>query len=114
LKASNFTGTRNWSEASSGNPRTITSGSFTVTQTVSGCTSGNSNSVTANPTAIPSAPTLGIVNNCGNSTVTASNFTGTLNWSDAEIGRAPTMASGNYTVTQTVSSCTSGSSNSVI
>ena len=113
ITASGFTGSLTWSDAGTGNPRTVTSGSFTVTQTVGGCTSSSSNSVTANPTPVPGAPTLGIVNNCGNSTVTASNFSGILTWSDAGSGNPRTITSGSLTVTQTLSGCTSANSNQV-
>ncbi len=113
ITASGVSGTLNWSDAGSGNPRTVVSGSYTVTQTVSGCVSANSNSVTANPIPVPSAPILSIVNNCGNSTITASSVSGTLNWSDAGSGNPRTVASGTFTVTQTVSGCTSANSNAV-
>ncbi len=113
LTASGFTGTLTWSDAGTGNPRTVGAGTYTVSQTVAGCISANSNSVTAAPTAVPSAPTLAVVNNCGNSTITASGVTGTLNWSDAGTGNPRTVTSGSYTVTQTVGGCNSASSNSV-
>ncbi len=113
ITASNYTGTLSWSDGGSGNPRTVTAGSYTVTQTVNNCTGAASNQVTASPLPVPSAPTLQVVNNCGNSTITASNYTGTLSWSDGGNGNPRTVTAGSYTVTQTVNNCTSVASNQV-
>ncbi|MCO5261142.1 MAG: choice-of-anchor D domain-containing protein [Crocinitomicaceae bacterium] len=81
------------------------SGTYTVTQTISGCTSSPA-SVTANPTAGPAAPTVSVVDNCGSSTLSA---VGTgLTWSTGETTPSITVySSGTYTVTQTISGCTS-------
>src|SRR5204863_286910 len=97
ITATGVTGSLTWSDAGSGNPRTVASGSFTATQTTGGCTSGNSNSVTANPTGALAAPVLSIADNCGSSTITATGVTGTLNWSDAGSGNPRTVASGSFT-----------------
>jgi len=117
LTASNFTGTLNWSDNVTGNPtRTVTNAaSFTVTQTINGCTSTASNAVTTAPIAIPTAPTLAVANNCGSSTLTASNFTGTLNWSDNVVTTSPRTVTNaaTFTVTQTANGCTSVASNAV-
>ncbi|MBL1279383.1 MAG: choice-of-anchor J domain-containing protein, partial [Fluviicola sp.] len=60
-----------WSTAETTSSITVTTGgAYTVTQTVAGCTSANG-SGTANPTAIPAAPTVTVVDNCGSSTLTA-------------------------------------------
>ncbi len=116
LTASNFTGTLNWSDNGTGNPRTVTNAAtFTVTQTVNGCTSAASSAVTTAPIAIPTAPTLAVANNCGSSVLTASNFTGTLNWSDNVVTTSPRSVTNaaTFTVTQTVNGCTSVASNAV-
>jgi gliding motility-associated-like protein len=115
ITASGVTGTLIWSDAGTGNPRTVTTAaSYTVTQTLNGCTSAVSNSVTSVPKTIPSAPTLALVDNCGNSTITASGVTGTLTWSDAGTGNPRTVTTAaSYTVTQTINGCTSAASNSV-
>jgi hypothetical protein len=57
----------------------------------------------------PPAPSVGVVDNCnGTSTLTASAFTGSLKWSTNETTTSITVSSaGTYTVTQTVSGCTS-------
>ena len=58
ITATGATGTLTWSDAGTGNPRTVTTpGIFTVTQTTGGCTSLLSNSVTAAPVALPVTPT---------------------------------------------------------
>jgi hypothetical protein len=116
VTASNFTGTLAWSDGGSGNPRSVsTTTALTVTQTINGCTSDASNSVTPAPKSKPGAPTLQVVNNCdGTSTVTASNFTGTLAWSDGGSGNPRSVSTTTaLTVTQTINGCTSDASNSV-
>ncbi|MDD4968310.1 MAG: hypothetical protein PHT07_02660 [Paludibacter sp.] len=59
--------------------------------------------------SIPDAPTVDVVNNCdGTSTLTASNYTGTLLWSTMETTPTITVTvAGVYTVTQTVGGFTS-------
>jgi len=115
ITATGVTGTLTWSDGGSGNPRTVTTaGTYTVTQTVGGCPSPASNAVTTAPLPVPAAPVLTVVNNCGNSTITATGVTGTLTWSDAGTGNPRTVTTaGTYTVTQTVGGCTSISSNAV-
>src|SRR5205814_178725 len=55
-----------WSTGQTTPSITVTSaGTYTVTQTVGGCISANG-SGTAAPKAIPSAPVVTVVNNCGN------------------------------------------------
>lgn len=80
-------------------------GSYTVTQTVGGCESTPA-SVTANPTAIPSVPTVTVVDDCGSSVLTATGSN--LLWSTGETTASITVATGgSYTVTQTVNGCES-------
>ncbi len=107
LTAANYTGSILWSTGASTASITISaSGSYTVTQTVNGCT--NSGSGTAAPIDIPSAPIVTVTNNCGNSVLTASNYTGTLLWNTGASTSSITVATaGTYTVTQTVNGCTS-------
>ncbi len=115
ITATGVTGTLTWSDAGTGNPRTVTTaGTYTVTQTVGGCTSPVSNSITTAPLPVPAAPVLTVVNNCGSSTITATGVTGTLTWSDAGTGNPRTVTTaGTYTVTQTAGGCTSPVSNSI-
>ena len=58
---------------------------------------------------VPSAPTVTVVDNCdGTSTLTASNYIGSLLWSTGETTASITVTTaGEYTVTQTVNGCTS-------
>jgi hypothetical protein len=114
ITASGFTGTLNWNDGGSGNPRIVIAGNFSVTQTVNGCQSANSNVVSANPLGLPSTPVLSVVNNCGNATITATNTSGILTWSDGGSGNPRTVTSGTFTVFQTVSGCASANSNPVI
>ncbi|MFM6925310.1 MAG: gliding motility-associated C-terminal domain-containing protein, partial [Ferruginibacter sp.] len=116
ITATGVTGTLTWSDAGTGNPRTVTTaGTYTVTQTVGGCTSPVSNAVTTAPLPVPAAPVLTVVNNCGSSVITATGVTGTLTWSDAGTGNPRTVTTaGTYTVTQTTGGCTSTNSNAVI
>jgi gliding motility-associated-like protein len=115
ITATGVTGTLTWSDAGTGNPRTVTTaGTYTVTQTTGGCTSVASNAVTTAPLPVPTAPVLTVVNNCGSSTITATGVTGTLIWSDAGTGNPRTVTTaGTYTVTQTSGGCTSIASNAV-
>lgn len=115
ITATGVTGTLTWSDAGTGNPRTVTTaGTYTVTQTTGGCASINSNAVTTAPLPVPAAPVLTVVNNCGNSTITATGVTGIITWSDAGNGNPRTVTTpGTYTVTQTVGGCNSLVSNSV-
>ena len=108
LTASGYTGSLLWSTGATTTSITVTTpGTYTVTQTVNGCTS-QAGSGEATPKTIPAAPVVGVVNNCGNSVLTASGYTGTLLWSTGETTASITVtAGGTYTVTQTVNGCTS-------
>ncbi len=83
----------------------------TITYTVTGTDDNNcSNTFTSTITVytIPDPPTVNVVNNCGSSTLTASDYTGTLLWSTAENSFSITVtAAGSYTVTQSENGCTS-------
>ncbi len=109
LTATGFTGTLLWSTSATTTSITVnTPGAYTVTQTVNGCTS-SAGSGTAAPKSTPPAPAVTVVDNCnGTSTLTASGYTGTLLWSTSATTASITVnAAGTYTVTQTVSGCTS-------
>ncbi|NVO02874.1 MAG: T9SS type A sorting domain-containing protein, partial [Bacteroidetes bacterium] len=108
LTASAYTGSLLWSSAeSTASITTNSAGTFTVTQTENGCTS-IAGSGTAAPIAIPVAPTVSVTDNCGNSTLTASSFTGTLLWSSGEsTASITTTTAGTFTVEQTENGCTS-------
>ncbi len=60
-------------------------------------------------------PTVTVVDNCdGTSTLTASNFTGTLLWSTGATTTSITVnTAGTYTVTQTVNGCTSAAGSGI-
>lgn len=109
LTATGFTGTLLWSTSATTVSITVnTSGTYTVTQTMNGCTSLSGSGIAA-PKSTPPAPTVVVVDNCnGTSTLTASGFTGTLLWNTSATTASITVnATGTYTVTQTVSGCTS-------
>ncbi|MBL7741152.1 MAG: DUF4082 domain-containing protein, partial [Chitinophagaceae bacterium] len=108
LTASDFTGTLLWSNtATSGSITVNDAATYTVTQTINGCVSPAGSGVSA-PKLIPSAPTVTVVNNCGNSVLTASDFTGTLLWSNtATSGSITVTDAATYTVTQTIDGCVS-------
>ena len=114
ITAADYTGSLTWSDAGTGNPRTVGAGTYSVTQTVNGCVSVVSNTVTAAPKTAPSAPTLSVLDNCNNtSTITATDYTGSLTWSDAGTGNPRTVGAGTFSVTQTINGCVSLASNTV-
>jgi hypothetical protein len=86
-----------------------TAATYTVTTTnASGCTLQGSG--VAAPKTTPTAPVVNVVNNCdGTSTLTASEYTGTLLWSTGESTASITVqTAATYTVTTTnASGCTS-------
>ena len=84
LTAYDFTGSLLWSTGETTASITVTSaGTYTVTQTVNGCASPEASGIAA-PHLIPSAPIVSVVDNCENSVLTASGFTGSLLWSTGE------------------------------
>ena len=73
-----------------------------------------SNTAVLTVNAIPSAPGVDVVNNCGNSVLTASVAPGSLLWSNGASTQSITVVTaGTYTVTQTVNGCTSTAGNGV-
>ena len=107
------TGTLLWSTGENTSSITVnTAGTYTVTQTVNGCTSAAGSGIAA-PKAIPSAPVVTVVNNCGTSTLSTT-ATGTLLWSTGENTSSITViTAGTYTVTQTVNGCTSAAGSGI-
>lgn len=110
LTASGVTGTLLWSNGETIPVITVPSGTYTVTQTINGCVSP-SGTGTAVSLAIPSAPVITVVNDCGFSTLTASNTTGSLSWSNGSTATSITVTNaGSYSVIQTVGTCVSAAS----
>lgn len=114
LTASGYTGTLLWNTAETTESITVTTGgTYTVAQTLDGCTS-TAGSGTASPLSVPSAPVVEVINNCGNSILTASGYSGSLLWSTGETTESITVTvAGTYTVTQTISGCTSPAANGI-
>ena len=112
LTASNYNGTLLWNNGSTASSITVTNSAiYTVTVTSSnGCT--NSVCVTSAPKTIPNLPTVSVNNICGSSILTASNYIGTLLWSNGSTASSITVTnSAVYTVTVTSSNgCTSSKS----
>ena len=68
----------------------------------------NSNAATVTINAVPASPVVTVVNNCANSVLTATSFSGSLLWSNGATTSSITVTSaGTYTVTQKVNGCTS-------
>lgn len=107
--STNATGSLVWSTGATGSSITVTTaGAYTVTQTVNGCVSG-AGSGTAAPKAVPAAPSITAVNNCGN-TVLSTNAVGTLSWSTGATTSSITVTTGgNYSVTVTNGGCSASS-----
>ncbi len=95
----------------SGNKATVQADAGTYNNlvvSVNGCISGNGINVSLSDPNPPSKPTVSVANNCEESVLTASNYTGTLKWSTGETSKSITVSSaGTYSVTQTVNGCTS-------
>ena len=108
LTATGTTGSLLWSNGATTPSITVPSGgTYSVTQTVNGCVSAPGTNIAA-PKAIPIAPNVAVANNCGNSVLTASGFTGSLLWSNGATTNLITVTTaGIYTVTQTVNGCVS-------
>ena len=109
LTAGGFTGSLLWSNGATTASITVTTaGTYTVTQTVNGCTSPAGSGIAAPVSSNVTAPTVTVVNNCGNSVLTAGSFTGSLLWSNGATTSSITVTTGGtYTVSQTVNGCTS-------
>ncbi len=95
---------------SSGKISGFTAGqSYTVSANTSQCTSPQSDQFTIN-TAIgaPNPPTINVSNECGQSVLTASNYSGSLLWSTSETTESITVYDSEvYTLEQTVNGCIS-------
>jgi hypothetical protein len=115
LTASQYTGSLLWSNGATTSSITVTNAAaYTVKQTVNGCASAMG-SGTAAPKAIPATPVVTVVNNCGNSVLTASQYTGTLLWSNGATSSSITVTNAaTYTVKQTVNGCTSATASGTV
>ena len=106
-----------WSNNATTASITVTNAAvYTATQTgANGCVSPVG-SATSAPRTIPTAPTVHVTNNCGNSLLTAANFTESVLWSTGATSTSITVNNAQtYTVTQVsangcVSSPASGTS----
>ena len=101
-------GTLLWSTGKTTTSITVTTGgTYSLTRTVNGCTSAVCTGVAA-PTAIPPAPVVTVVNNCGSSTLSTT-ATGALIWShQGEATQSITVTTpGIYSVTQFANGCNS-------
>lgn len=101
-----------WSTGATASSITVTTGGiYTVTQTVNGCTS-TAGSAIATPAVTPLTPVVTVVNNCGNSVLSATGLN--LVWSTGATTSSITVTTGGtYTVTQATGSCFSGSGSGV-
>ncbi len=108
LTASNYTGALLWNNGSATSSITVSApASYTVSQTVNGCKSSFASGLAA-PKQVPSAPTVTVADNCGNSLLTAGNYTGSLLWNTGETTTSITaITGGTYAVSQTIDGCTS-------
>ena len=76
--------------------------------TADGCTSANGVSASLSDPNPPPPPTVTVQDNCGESVLTATNYTGLLTWSTGESTQSITVTDpGSYAVTQTVNGCIS-------
>lgn len=76
--------------------------------TVDGCTSADGINATVLEGVLPNPPVINMENLCGESILTASDYTGTLLWSTGETTESITVTkAGDYTISQTVNGCTS-------
>jgi hypothetical protein len=109
LTASNYTGTLLWSNGQSTPSITVTaSGGYSVTQTIDGCLSPAATG-TAAPKSIPPTPVINVVDNCNStSTITATNTTGTLLWSNGSSATSQVVnIAETYYLVQTINGCIS-------
>jgi hypothetical protein len=64
--------------------------------------------------AIPAAPVVNVTNNCGNSVLTATSFTGSLLWSNGAVTPSITVqTAGSHSVTQTIKGCISAAGSKI-
>ena len=103
---------------------TVSSGTASVTAatgtynnlqiTVNGCTSAPGINASLTDPTPPTAPTVAVQNNCGESVITASNYTGTLLWSTGETTESIVVTEpGTYTVTQMLNGCISDAASTI-
>lgn len=89
--------------------KAVSAGNATITYSIGVIGDGavfSSKNIIVNP--VPVAPVVTVLNDCSQSTLTASGYTGTLLWSTGETySFIRTSTAGIYTVTQTENGCTS-------
>jgi len=85
-----------------------------LTINVDGCASASGiNAILSDPNP-PATPIISVQNNCGESVLTASNYTGTLSWDTGESTQSITVSEAReYTLTQTINGCTSNAANAM-
>jgi gliding motility-associated-like protein len=88
----------------------LLAGTYTFTVSNGSCVSNASSIAIINiQPSTPIVPTITVVNNCGNSYLTASGYTGVLTWSTgASAANITVTSAGTYTLTQSNGACTSG------
>jgi VCBS repeat-containing protein len=101
-----------WSNGATVNPTTVTvGGTYNATQTsLNGCSSLPSSTVVPTPKTTPAAPSIAVVDNCNNtSTLTASGYTGLLQWNftGSNVAVQTVNAAGSYGARQVVNGCPS-------
>ncbi len=107
LTATNVSGNILWSTGATAASITVPAGVYTATQSMNGCVSGIA-TATAAPKAIPAIPSITVNDNCGSTTLTATNITGGILWSTGETTASITVPAGVYTATQSINGCVSG------
>ena len=102
----------------SGNSATVSvdAGTYNnLTITVEECTSAPGVNATISDQDPPGPPAISVADNCGESVLTASNYTGSLLWSTGETSESITVTdAGQYSVTQTVNDCTSSAASVIV
>ena len=108
--AGNENNTYLWSNGATTSSIKVTTASnysVTVTNITSGCIANANQNVVVNTL---SAPTVTAVAACGHTTLTATNYTGSLLWSTSDTTASITVNNGNtYSVTQSLNGCISAS-----
>jgi hypothetical protein len=109
LTANGYTGSLLWNTGATTASITVNAaGTYSVTQTINGCTSPSASADAApGPSSVP-PPNVNVANNCGNSVLTATGYTGSLLWSTGATTESISVTSKRYLyVRQTVNNCTS-------
>jgi hypothetical protein len=118
LNASGCSGTVTWSNGATGSTINLPAGSYTATCTIgatalsAGCVSPSSTPavITETPVTTPVISGGGSVCPGATTPLTASNCSGTVNWSNGAVGATINASPGTYTAICTMSGCTSAPS----